>query len=219
MIPARRLMLVRISRQRGAVLAVSLALLLALTLLALATSRATRSQTDFAVSARERDIAFQAAEAALRAGERLLASTAPAPCAAERCQIYGPNQLEGGPAMQSAAWRQRRAWAYTSGNEWIPWSESVERARKADEAAAFVIEDYFDAPDSLAVSPESQASSVTTYRITAAAYTRSGRPVVVLQSTFNRTRVPGRDIEGDPGADPSTSAEAPLGRQSWRQLR
>jgi type IV pilus assembly protein PilX len=216
-------MLARAHAQRGAVLAVSLALLLILTLLALAASRATRSQTDFAASVRERDVAFQAAEAALRAGERLLASTTPAPCAAERCEIYGANQLERGPMLQSPEWRRRRAWAYTAADEWIPWSESLERDRPADETAAFVIEEYFHTPAWSAASPDEPAPGVTTYRITAAGYTRTGRPAVILQTTFAQAGAPAHAVVPDaatgPIADHGAGEGVPYGRQSWRQLR
>jgi type IV pilus assembly protein PilX len=216
-------MLARACGQRGAVLAVSLALLLILTLLALAASRATRSQTDFAASVRERDVAFQAAEAALRAGERLLASTAPAPCAVERCEIYGADQLERGPLMQSPEWRRRRAWAYTTRDEWVPWSESLERDRPANEAAAFVIEEYFHTPSWAAASPDEPAPGVTTYRITAAGYTRAGRPVVILQTTFAQASVPAQAVVADAATgrigDHEAGGTVPHGRQSWRQLR
>jgi type IV pilus assembly protein PilX len=210
-----QLMSAQPSRQRGAVLAVSLALLLALTLLALATSRATRSQTDFAAAVRERDVAFQAAEAALRAGERLLRSTDPAPCSLERCQIYGPDQLERGLPLQSPEWRQRHAWAYAAGNEWIPWSAGVERDHPAHEAAAFVIERSSDASDPIEASTAGSASPLVTYRITAAGFTRSGRPAVILQSTFAQATETAVADDATVVAGGGTS----LGRQSWRQLR
>lgn len=57
------------ARQRGAILAVSLLLLLVMTVLALTASQTTRLQERMAGNARDTDQAFQAAEAALRAAE------------------------------------------------------------------------------------------------------------------------------------------------------
>src|SRR3954468_5816249 len=69
-------------RQRGAVLVVSLILLLVMTILALSGSQVVRLQERMAGNVRDSDLAFQGAEAALRDGERYLdAMTAwPAAC-------------------------------------------------------------------------------------------------------------------------------------------
>lgn len=56
-------------RQRGAILIVSLLLLLVMTVLALTASQTTRLQERMAGNARDMDLAFQAAEAGLRAAE------------------------------------------------------------------------------------------------------------------------------------------------------
>ena len=60
------------SRQRGAALIVSLVLLVILTLMGIATIRTSTMQERMAGNERDRNLAFQAAEAALREGERLL---------------------------------------------------------------------------------------------------------------------------------------------------
>lgn len=57
------------ARQRGAILVISLLLLLVMTVLALAASQTTRLQERMAGNARDTDQAFQAAEAGLRAAE------------------------------------------------------------------------------------------------------------------------------------------------------
>jgi type IV pilus assembly protein PilX len=57
------------ARQRGAILIVSLLLLLVMTVLALTASQTTRLQERMAGNARDSDQAFQAAEAGLRAAE------------------------------------------------------------------------------------------------------------------------------------------------------
>lgn len=65
-------------RQRGAILIVSLLLLLVMTVLALTASQTTRLQERMAGNARDLDLSFQASEAALRAAEvRIDKSVAP----------------------------------------------------------------------------------------------------------------------------------------------
>ena len=64
-------------RQRGVVLFISLLLLLVLTLIGLAATRNTTLDERLAANRRDRDLAFQAAEAALRGGEGLLQNAAP----------------------------------------------------------------------------------------------------------------------------------------------
>jgi type IV pilus assembly protein PilX len=75
-----------IRRQNGAILVVSLLLLLVLTVLALSGSQATRMQERMAGNARDLDIAFQAGEAGLRASEtRIDTSVAPKGLALNQC--------------------------------------------------------------------------------------------------------------------------------------
>lgn len=67
-----------VGRQNGAILVVSLLLLLVMTVLALTASQATRMQERMAGNARDLDMAFQAGEAGLRAAEtRIDADVAP----------------------------------------------------------------------------------------------------------------------------------------------
>lgn len=59
-------------RQQGAILVVSLLLLLVMTVLALSASNATRMQERMAGNMRDLDLAFQGAEAGLRGAERIV---------------------------------------------------------------------------------------------------------------------------------------------------
>lgn len=62
-------------RQRGAILVVSLLLLLVMTVLALTASQSTRLQERMAGNARDLDLAFQAGEAGLRGAEKRIDAT------------------------------------------------------------------------------------------------------------------------------------------------
>lgn len=62
----------RLARQRGSALIVALVFLLAMTLIGVTAMQGTTQQETMAGNARQRNLAFQAAEAALRAGEFVL---------------------------------------------------------------------------------------------------------------------------------------------------
>lgn len=68
-------------KQRGAILIVALIFLLVMTVLILASIRGTVMQERMASNLYDRSLAFQAAEAALREGERFVAATPPKPTA------------------------------------------------------------------------------------------------------------------------------------------
>ena len=68
--------------QRGAVLVVALIFLVVMTMLILASIRGSVMQERMASNLYDRSLAFQAAEAALREGERFVLETAPKPTAA-----------------------------------------------------------------------------------------------------------------------------------------
>jgi len=65
------------NRQRGVVLVISLLMLLVLTLIGLAATRSTTLEERMTANQRDQDVAFQAAEAALRDGESTLQAATP----------------------------------------------------------------------------------------------------------------------------------------------
>lgn len=75
-------------RQRGAVLVVALIFLLVMTMLIMASVRGTVLQERMAGNIYDRSLAFQAAEAALREGERYALASAPKP-ASSACDTSG----------------------------------------------------------------------------------------------------------------------------------
>lgn len=68
-----------LKQQSGAVLAIGLIMLLLLTLIGLTGTRVTGLEEKMAGNNRDRNLAFQAAESALKAGEAYLGSTTPLP--------------------------------------------------------------------------------------------------------------------------------------------
>jgi type IV pilus assembly protein PilX len=80
------------AKQRGAIMVVSLLLLLVMTVLALTASQSTMLQERMAGNARDTDLAFQAGEAGLRDAEAVLAALAVTGTSGrpDECGISGP---------------------------------------------------------------------------------------------------------------------------------
>jgi type IV pilus assembly protein PilX len=180
------------ARQRGAVLVVSLLLLLVMSVLALAASQATRMQERMAGNSRDYDLALQSAEAGLRKAERLIddpnLTAAPFPCTSGRCQVFELNILPADIAYRShTAWWDDNAWTYSSGLTWTNTQQNeLTGAGRAHRDPQYVIEEVEEVPDSLKASPTGPSPSRIYYRITSAAEGGTDRAVVVLQSTFAR---------------------------------
>lgn len=180
------------TRQKGAILVVSLLLLLVMTVLALGASQATRLQERMTGNARDYDLAFQSAEAALRTAERLIDDPlvtpfAPAPCSSGRCKVFELNIVPGNVAYQPASWWDENAWSYAADSTWNATPGSgISGTGMAGKDPQFVIERVEKVYDSYKVSSSGARSSRTYYRITSAAQGGTGTAQAVLQSTFAR---------------------------------
>lgn len=179
---------------RGAVLAVSLLLLVVMTILGIATSHVFRMQAQSATSARDRNLAFQAAEAGLRRAERWLNSVddvaAPIACMIEKCSVYAPGGISEdairNPLTESGdKWWRTYGWEHQEGD-----FVEADRADGSDYATSrstrFVIEEYDEILDSLTISPSGPPPRRIVYRISSAAQAGKSRSVAVLQSSFVR---------------------------------
>lgn len=183
--------------QRGAVLVVSLLLLLVMTVLALGASQATRMQERMAGNARDYDLAFQSAESALRTGERLInaptLTSAPFPCSSGRCQVFELNVVPADVAYQPVTWWNNNAWAYASDLTWNPTAGTaaagtglISGPGLASRDPQFYIEEVEEVPDSLSIPPAGPPPSRIYYRITSAGDGGTATARVVIQSTFSR---------------------------------
>jgi Tfp pilus assembly protein PilX len=147
-----------------------------MTLLALAASHVTKTQTRVATASQEQDQAFQHAEAALRAGEQVVLSLSSAnarPCETAPCRIYPPGALaQADIANADLSW----------------WEHHTERLAAKDAVTTqaskgrFVIEKIDEVRDSLAIDPDGQAAATHYFRVSAVGMSDSGSPRVVLQS-------------------------------------
>lgn len=190
--PARTLRIATHASQRGAVLVVSLLLLLVMSVLALGASQATRMQERMASNSRDYDLAFQSAEAGLRKAERLIddpnLGAAPIPCTSGRCRVFELNILPDDIAYRSPAnWWNANAWTYSTD---LTWTDTNQGAMSGTDLAhsdpQYVIEEIEEVPDALSIPPTGPPASRIYYRVTSAAEGGTNRAVVVLESTFAR---------------------------------
>ena len=188
----QRLTFQSVRQQRGAVLIVSLLLLLVITVLALGASQSTRLEERIAGSQRNYDLAFQSAEAALRAGERWVKDPSrkrpPVTCNEVRnppCEVYERNYVRNQvpyteQAYQQESWWTARAQPYaTDGNQ-------ISGAGRAIRDPVFYIEFVEEVPDYLSQPLAGPAPARLYYRIVSRGLGGTPDAIVVLHSTFVR---------------------------------
>lgn len=171
-------------QQQGVVLIVSLVLLLIITLLGLAASQSTALEERMAGYQRQHQLAFEAAEAALRAGESALNGLASLPPFDGSVLGYYPTSTDSGgnPMMAGADWQ---TWNWSKS---IPYTNgALNIGGNAQATGSYYIEQfkYVPAPgQSLDVSAPIPGQQL--YAITARGVSPDGDSVVILQSTYKR---------------------------------
>lgn len=162
-------------RQSGVALITGLIFMVVLTLLALAAMRTTTLEERMSSNARDRDLAFQAAEAALRAGEEVLqGATLPTFAAGT---AYTPRIAAG---TLVTYWQNTHPWATESATtDWQPDGTSA--------APAFVIEEMGATAGSggggLGIGA---LNNEGVYRVTARGVGSNPNTVVILQAVFEQ---------------------------------
>lgn len=105
-------------RQRGAVLFVSLIILLLMTIIGVSAIQNTTLQEKMAGNLRDANLAFQAAEAGLRDAEKYLATTTALPIFSANCgSVSGDNNGLCSPASASATYQQWENSSYWSDSD------------------------------------------------------------------------------------------------------
>ncbi len=170
--------------QRGAVLVVSLILLLIMTILALAASQSTRMQERMAGNMRDSDLAFQSAEASLREAEMTISKwpSQPVACAAPPCNVFQLNVLPPNLGYQNQPW-----W-HTNGRQYAQPTAGTVVANtipKVSEDPRSVIEEIGVISDSLTRGYGVPATR-TFYRNTAHGSGGTQTAEAVVESTFTR---------------------------------
>ncbi len=166
------------TRQRGAALAVVLILLVVMILIGLASLRGTLMEERMTSNMRDRSLAFQSAEAALRQGESVAQGkptvpTTPGSCAAGLCGRPDPTAA---PVWQSAT-----VWT-TAPNATVPGD--MPPAKYIVELLADNVPPQGSCSSSGDVSETSCSGTESRYRITARS-SMNNRAEVTLQSTYS----------------------------------
>jgi len=166
---------INIKQQSGAALIVSLILLIVLTVLSIAAMQGTTMQERMAGNYRDTNQAFQAAEAALRAGESELLAA-----------VVGPFNASGGPGgMYTPADESGSTFRWTDPNTvWEPVTNNA--AFGGSQPPEYIIEEMapYQIPGGSLASDEPLPDS-RYYRVTARGYGAAGS-MVVLQSSYRR---------------------------------
>lgn len=181
--------------QKGAILVVSLILLVVLTLLGLSAMQNTSLEETMAGNLRSENVAFQAAEAGLRTGEAWLASRTSKPVAdaTGSAGVWLLDAPDPTPTDAQPWWRERNAawWASTA----TTMSDDLKFARGiggvgSDQVLAtdpsYVVEERGLVRTSKNVGRQSDFNGLEYYQVTARGVDMSGRSEVFVRSTFAR---------------------------------
>ncbi|MDR2259923.1 MAG: pilus assembly protein [Azoarcus sp.] len=190
------------SRQRGATLIISMIMLTIVALLTITSLRATLQEERMSATTRDRDLAFQSAEAALRIGETVAeqwaqSAIASAPALAGQ---DSPPEMDG--VCAAAAPRADGLYVFPDPDCKPLWSIEVGkpgafwRAAKADFAtsglslAPYYIVEYISGTAPCDPNATPLALNCKRFRISASSETADGRAVVVLQSIYATDGIP-----------------------------
>lgn len=168
-----------LKRQAGAVLIVSLLLLLVMTLIGVTTMSTTSLEEKMAGNMRDKNVALQSAEAALEDGESWLAllGTIPAEntaCGSPPCDVWALNVL---PNLSS----QTQSWWVSNGREY-----GVVATKDLSDVTTdpyYIIEAQSFVPDSLDMG-QNPPTGKSIYRVTAHGTGGSDDSQSILQTTF-----------------------------------
>lgn len=176
--------------QRGAALVTALVLLLVLTVIGIAAMSMTRMQERMAGNTRDMNMAFQAAESAIRDGEALISAQPGKPdnCTAAPCKFWQANlsAVANPETRDFKTWWLLNATEYESsgGNHDAPVTDMPDLE---DGDPRFVVQYITRVPDSLTIGEGGGAPPGRDfYQVTGASTGGSGKANSVVQSTFAR---------------------------------
>ena len=179
-----------ISKNNGAVLVMSLMMLFVLTLIGVSSINTTTLEEKMSGNTRNRQLAFQSAETAIRAAERKITDDVTNPTALfpDTQTTAGYYALGNGPAPSQAI---DSTWWTTSGNTSITYTETVQDIATAPKYTIEYIGETTqeEATDINIYGGEENTGgqgSIHTFRITARGTGLTNNAVVVIQSYFGK---------------------------------
>ncbi len=167
------------SREKGAAMVIALVMLLVLTLLATASARMTLMEERMTGNTQDRNIAFQAAEASLRAGEAL-AQLPVLPAFDNNAAGVYESALPGvDPHWSSVDWDLAA--------DVLVYDELDDApGQLADASASYIVEQLPPVPQPGETLKIKEVEDGTYYRVTSRGVGVGGNATVTLQSTFKR---------------------------------
>ncbi len=167
------------AREKGAAMVIALVMLLVLTLLATASARMTLMEERMTGNTQDRNIAFQAAEASLRAGEAQ-AQLPVLPVFDNNAAGLYESALPGvDPHWSTVAW--------DSAADVLIYDELDDApGQLADASASYIVEQLPPVPQPGETLKIKEVEDGTYYRVTSRGVGVGGNAVVTLQSTFKR---------------------------------
>lgn len=168
-------------RQAGAILVVSLLLLLVLTVLGLTAMQMTRMEERMSGNTRDRDVAFQGAEAGLREGEAQLETLTEEPitCTAAPCIVW---QREASEMLGELRDRDQTWWATNSQQ----FGDDGEGDMNTAEQPRFVVQEVRRVENDLNVGQSDDGSGRSVYRVVSTSVGATSDARVMLETTFTR---------------------------------
>lgn len=165
-------------RQRGAVLVIALVLLTVLTILAASSMRIATQQEKIAGNTRDRILAFQSAEAALREAEAQLAQ-------ATILSFNGTNgRFEVCVAEDTRAACKAPDWSNPDSSGWTVLAEKIEGTARAPE---YIIGKYpAISNEGGGLDSDKPKAPEESFRVTGRGFGSTSRSMVVLQTTYRR---------------------------------
>ena len=179
-IPARYLAHEHPGRERGAAMVIALVMLLVLTLLATASARMTILEERMTGNTQDRNIAFQAAEAGLRAGEDEAQVPVLPDFDVNSSGLYVPAAPGNDPVWATVDW--------TSAADVLISAELADApGMLADAAVSYVVEQLPRvATPGESLAADGSVDEATFYRVTSHGVGVGGNATVTLQTTFKR---------------------------------
>lgn len=166
--------------QRGAAMVIALVMLLVLTLLATASARMTLLEERMTGNTQDRNVAFQAAEAALRSGELIAQAEVIPVFGGANGGLYKPADPGDAPVWEAMDWMDADAVHADADLDAVV-------AELGGATADYIVEQLPRVPtpgESLAV--DTTVDEATFYRVTARGVGVAGNAAVTLQTTFKR---------------------------------
>lgn len=163
-------------REDGAAMVIALVMLLVLTLLATASARMTLMEERMTGNTQDRNIAFQAAEAALRAGEDEAQVPVLPNFDVNTNGLYTPADPDDEPIWKTVDWTDADQVLFSSDLDDAP-------GLLADATASYIVEEL---PRPPTLCSDCEVDDANFYRVTARGVGVSGNATVTLQTTYKR---------------------------------